>query len=103
MEGEYAAEVEKLEKEAAGRKAQARGRPQGAKSQGKQVSLETKKDDRRTDARRAKAAGTNRRYLGAAADLLDRAEDKQATYPAVAILGSGGVQGTLVHRGVVEG
>ncbi|MFH1919716.1 MAG: MT-A70 family methyltransferase [Planctomycetota bacterium] len=75
LDAEYAAEIEKMKGEAKGRKAQAKGKPRGEKaSDGKQISPE--KEDRKTSTRRARAAGTNRRYLEAAERLLEEAPEK---------------------------
>lgn len=73
---EYAAEVEKLKDEAKERKSEGgkaggRGRP---KKDGQQVAQPIRAP--KTNTTRARGAGTNRRYLEAAEDLLDRAPEK---------------------------
>jgi hypothetical protein len=70
---EYAAEVEKLRKEAAARKAEGgkragRGRPQKVPQQ---ITEAISPTNRETSVRRARAAGTNRRYLEVAERLLE--------------------------------
>ena len=67
-----AAVVEPLRQGAKGRKAQAKGKRRGKKaSVTQQIGEESKRHDAETSAALAKAAGTNRRYLEAACDLLE--------------------------------
>jgi hypothetical protein len=71
---EYAAEVERMEqeareKQAAGGRTAGRGRPKQASQKIDEAFSDP--NERRTDAARARAIGTNRTYLSAAEKLLD--------------------------------
>jgi N6-adenosine-specific RNA methylase IME4 len=89
MEAEAQAELDKAHAEAAGRKAQARGRPRGEKATQSQLIATETKDDRSILGTRAKAAGTNRRYLEAADGLVKRAESEPAIAEKVAAVEKG--------------
>lgn len=73
---QHAAAIAEMKAEAAKRMAQAKGKPQGVKSPHQLIGEETEAHGRQTSDIRAKAAGTNRRYLEAAEDLLERAPEK---------------------------